>query len=204
MEEEDRVFTTPGTFPRRSCGCREKWTSANGFEDQLHRPHSLVDQRDVVRREEDVLVDNSDESSVDNDGLGREDGTVRDDSVSNAACEVDSFERGVGDVELIDEREELGFSGDRLGHVETVRPDGLVKRLPVQVNATTGAFGEGVVAVEARGAVEGVRLVGDVEQREASELDARVVGRARPDVLGKQSPLVRLRDAGLEPTKGRG
>ena len=116
---------------------------------------------------------------------------------------VDTFERSVGDVELVEEGEVLGLAGDGFGLVQAVVTNGLAELLPVQVDATTGTLSESVVAVDSRLAIESVRLVGDVEQREASKLDARVVGRARLDVGRKEGPSVGLRKTGLKPVTAR-
>lgn len=121
----------------------------------------------------------------------------------DAVRHVDTFKRSVGDVELVEEREVLGLAGDGFRLVESVITDGLAELLPVQVDATTGTLSKSVVAVDARLAIESVRLIRDIEQREAGKLDARVVRRARLDVGRKEGPSVGLRKTGLKPVTAR-
>ena len=112
---------------------------------------------------------------------------------------------GVGDIELIDKREEGWRSGvdetaDRRVVAVVVR-DSLTRVLPAELNAVSrlrqrsAVVGDGrVVAI-----LQEARLVGHREEGEDRELDARVLRRAFDDVPRKQRPLHGLRDARLKP-----
>lgn len=167
------------------------------------RDYGLVQVGRVVDGDGKVGVDERNEGGVDHLRLSREDGCVGHISVRDAVRHVDTFKRSVGDVQLVEEGEVLGLAGDGFGLVEAVVTDDLAEFFPVQVDATPSALSERVVAVDARLAVESVRLVGDIEQREAGKLDAGVVRRARLDVRRKERPRIGLRKTGLEPVDRR-
>ena len=112
---------------------------------------------------------------------------------------------GVGDIELVDEREESRRGGvDETANrriVAVVVRHCLTRILPAELNAVSrlrqrsAVVGDGrVVAI-----LQEARLVGHRKEGEDRELDARVLRRALDDVSGKQRPLHGLRDARLEP-----
>lgn len=148
----------------------------------------IIEKREVVRGDVEVLVDETDKHGVVDGGVVD---TLEDVSTrlsSHTSVVTGNLERGVGDIQLTDPSDESGLSrlvGDR-GDIRVVGANVLSRRLPLEVDSLVGSSDRCLLGVDSRlGVVTGEGdIVGDGQLGEDLPSDLGVGVGASDNVLG--------------------